>query len=100
MRRAARTDANQSDAVKALRDAGISVKVVSETKKFCDLVCGFRGANILIELKDGKLPPSERKLTGPEQEFHDTWGGQIDVATSPEEAVMIVLTHAKKMGVL
>lgn len=98
MRRAAKVDTNQPAVVKALRDIGVSVKIVSETKSFCDIVAGFRGCNILLEIKN--LDGKGDALTAGEKEFHDTWAGQISVVTSPEEAQMAVLNHAKKMGVL
>jgi hypothetical protein len=98
--RAAKVDGNQADIVKALRDIGVSVKITSELKGFVDLVCGYRGTTTLIEVKDGSLPPSARKLTADEQKFHDAWAGQVAIANTPEEAQLIVIEHAKKMGVL
>ncbi len=93
-------DSNQPAVVKALRDIGVSVKVVSETKGFCDIIAGYRGVNVLLEIKDGSLPPSARKLTADEQAFHDTWAGQIAIVTSPEDAQLAVIEHAKIRGVL
>jgi hypothetical protein len=41
-----------------------------------------RGRNYLIEIKDGSKPPSKRKLTSDEQEWHDTWRGTVYVANN------------------
>ena len=43
-----------------------------------------------MEVKDGKKPPSARRLTPDEQEFHEKWNGVIHIVNSPEEAVMVV----------
>jgi hypothetical protein len=45
----------------------------------------------LVEVKDGSKPPSERKLTPAQVQFHAIWKGRIVVVTSPEEAVAAVL---------
>lgn len=96
-----RTDANQAATVKALRDASIAaVSTASVGGGFGDIVCGYRGLNVLLELKDGDKPASERKLTAAEQAFHDTWPGQIALVETPEAAVIAVLEYAKKMGVV
>ena len=99
MRTAARTDSNQQDVVKALRSAGMTAAITSALGAgFPDLVVGYRGINIMLELKDGDKVPSKQALTIAEQEFHATWGGQIAVVSSAEEAVMAVIEHAKDRG--
>ena len=91
MRRAARTDANQAEIVKALRAIGASVHDTSAVGQgFPDLVAGFRGRNWLIECKDGRKPPSARKLTPDQIEFKAAWRGHWAVVNSPEEALEIV----------
>ena len=40
---------------------------------FPDLVVGFMGRIYLLEVKDGSLPPSKRKLTAAEKRFHVAW---------------------------
>ena len=90
-RRAAKVDANQSEIVTALRDAGVSVYACHAVGAgFPDLVCGYQGVNHLLEVKDGSKPPSARKLTRDQTVFHMTWNGQVDVVTSPEEALAAV----------
>lgn len=91
MRRAARVDANQNEIVQALRDVGASVAVTSMIGEgFPDLVVGFRGRNYLFEIKDGSKPPSKRKLTPDEQEWHDLWRGAADVVISIDVALEIL----------
>jgi hypothetical protein len=96
-----RVDGNHGDVVKALRDAGIgAVSTASVGDGFGDVVAGFRGVNVLLEVKDGDKEPSKRRLTAAERAFHDTWPGQIAVVETPEAAVVAVLDHAKKMRVV
>lgn len=40
---------------------------------FPDLVVGFRGKTLLLELKDGSKPPSARLLTPAEDAFRVRW---------------------------
>jgi len=88
-----RTDANQTEIVKDLRRSNLAASVAitsSLGNGFCDIVVGFRGRNYLIEIKDENKPPSKRKLTEPEKEFHDAWRGQIDVAKNLDEVLVII----------
>jgi Holliday junction resolvase len=90
-RRAAAVDANQTEIVAALRKAGASVAITSGVHSgFPDIVAGFRGVNYLIEIKDGKKPPSKQALTSDQVEFHAAWRGQIAVARTVEEAFEII----------
>lgn len=83
MRRAARTDENQPEIVKALRKIGARVHITSALGGgFPDLCCAYRGKNVLIEVK----MPGE-KLTRDQVEFVATWGGEMHIVESPEEAV-------------
>lgn len=85
--RTARTDTNQKEIVEYLRSKGVSVATTASIGDgFPDIVCGFRGKNILLEIKDGSRSPSEQKLTPKQQIFHLTWRGQIAVVNSPETA--------------
>ncbi len=92
--RAKRTDANQVDIVKALREIGCSVAVTSGAGDgFPDIVAGRGKKNWLIEIKDGNKPPSAQKLTTDQVRFHSEWKGQIDIVTSVDEAVNLVLKY-------
>lgn len=69
MRRAARVDANQAAIAEALRSCGATVQLIHTVGKGCpDLLVGFGGINLLLEVKDGSKPPSKRKLTPDESE--------------------------------
>jgi Holliday junction resolvase len=84
----ARVDDNQKQIVKHLRDHGVSVAITSAAKKgFPDLVCGYQGKNVMLEIKDGSKPESAQRLTQDQQVFHAAWQGQIAVVNSPETAI-------------
>ena len=90
MRRAAAVDANQAEIVAALRGAGASVLLLHQVGGGCpDILVGHRAlaGNALMEIKDGSKPPSARRLTPAEQEFFDTWRGQVCVVNSVAEAL-------------
>lgn len=70
MRRAARVDANQSAIVDALRAAGARVWIIGLP---VDLLVGHRGRLMLMEVKDGEKPPSERKKTSLQEKFFTDW---------------------------
>jgi hypothetical protein len=98
MRARGRTDSNQTDVVQAMRTAGITVQILSAVGSGCpDLLCGFRGVNVLVELKDGAKVDSKQELTFAEKVWHETWGGQCCVATSAEEAVTAVIAAVKAL---
>lgn len=78
-----RIDQNQGEIVKVLRKMGASVQIISEVGKGCpDIICGYRGVNYLIEIKNGN-----KKLTECEQEFFDNWKGQATIIRSLDEAI-------------
>ena len=88
-RRLGRRDANEGPIIDALRGMGCSVK---QTHDF-DLVVGYQGRNIIIEVKDPAKSPSARKLTPDQVKFKAEWRGQYDVAYTPEDAIHIVQKH-------
>ena len=70
MRRAARKDANHDEIVSALLQVGADVVDLSQHGDgLLDLLVGFRGVLMLIEIKDGAKPASARRLTEPQQGF-------------------------------
>lgn len=91
---AARTDTNQAEIVDALRAIGCSVQPLHTIGKGCpDLLVGYRGANWLLEVKDGRKPPSKRRLTADEKLWHLEWRGQVAVVNSVEEAIALVTQY-------
>lgn len=92
----ARVDDNQKQIVRFLRDKGVTVAITSATGRgFPDLVCGYKGKNILLELKDGNKPLSQQILTPEQRLWHHSWNGQIAVVNSPEAAWQEVEKHSK-----
>jgi hypothetical protein len=91
MRRAARVDANQEQIVSAMRACGATVRVVTQGDGLPDLLVGYRGYTILMEVKDGRKPPSARKLTEEEEKFFENWtGGMLAIVNSVEEALELL----------
>ena len=91
MRRRGKVDANQADIVRALRAIGADVQLLSDVGGGVpDLLLGYRGVNILLEVKDGRKPPSERQLTPDQVIWHRDWRGQKAVVESVGEALEAV----------
>jgi hypothetical protein len=91
-RYACRRDANEADIVAALERIGCTVARAD----IVDLIVGYRGRSLLLEIKDGSKPPSARKLTPNQLALRANWRGQYDVATSVDEAIAIVQRHTLK----
>lgn len=92
MRRAAKTDANQAAIVSALRQVGCSVLPLHAVGKGCPdlLVAQANGYMVLMEIKDGDKPPSARKLTPDQIDFHASWRSRIAVVCNVREALEAV----------
>jgi hypothetical protein len=83
MRRARRTDPNQTEIVLALRQAGVSVEVTSDIGRgFPDLVAGYHGRTFLLEIKRSTKDP----LTTHESWFRLRWNGHYAVVCSIDDA--------------
>jgi len=90
-RRAARVDDNQSEIVEALRNAGASVQSLAATGKGCpDLLVGYRGINLLMEVKDGNKPPSARRLTKDQVAWHGAWKAHVYIVKNKQEAIQLL----------
>lgn len=88
---ARRVDDNQGEIVLALRAAGATVRVVSQGDGLPDLLVGYMNHTILMEVKDGKKPPSAQKLTTAEEKFHREWtGGTCVIVNSIESALQVL----------
>ena len=89
--RAKRVDANQKETVDALRSVGALVAITSALGNgFPDIVVGFRGRLYLVEIKDGRSPPSATKLTKDEQAFHTKWAGYVHIIYSIDDALTLI----------
>ena len=88
---AARKDGNQTQIVTELRQCGIDVEITHTLGNgFGDIVCGWRERNYIFEIKDPAQPPSKRRLTKDEEEFHREWGGQIDIILTTVDALKVM----------
>jgi len=86
VRRAARVDENQGEIVAALRRAGCSVLSLAPIGKGApDILAGYRGKNVLLEVKRPK-----GKLNDQQKEFRDQWRGDLCVVRSVDEALMVL----------
>jgi hypothetical protein len=92
----ARIDDNQKQIVKFLREKNVTVSVTSGIGKgFPDIVCGYKGKNILLEIKDGSKFLSQQSLTPEQRIWHYEWKGQIAVVNSPEMAWEEIQKHTR-----
>ena len=89
MRRAAKVDANHTQVVMALQAAGATVQSLAAVGQGVpDLLVGFQGKTLLMEVKDGQKPPSHRRLTEQQITWHGAWrGGPIAVVDGVEAAL-------------
>jgi hypothetical protein len=91
MRRAARVDSNHGEIVSTLRRLGATVQDASRMGGgFPDLVVGFRGRTLLVEVKDSAKPPSARQLTPDQERWHSRWRGQVCIVSSVDEALALL----------
>ena len=92
MRRAAKIDANQTQVVEALRAAGATVQSLAAVGQGVpDLLVGFQGQTVLLEVKNGRAPPSERRLTEDQLKWHGAWrGGPLAVVDGPDAALRVL----------
>lgn len=91
MRRAAKVDSNHAAIVRQLRQVGATVQSLASQGQGCpDLLVGYRGANHLLEVKDGAKSPSKQQLTPDEARWHQEWRGQVVVVRSADEALAAV----------
>lgn len=91
MRRAAKTDANQAEIVKALRAAGCGVLDLSAVGKGCpDLLVHpptFPECRMVSLMEIKNKSGRGDKLTPAQVRFHEGWKGWIHRVTSVEEAL-------------
>ena len=92
MRRAAKKDANHAEIVKAFEKMGCSVIDVSATPCGLDILVGYGGLCMPVEIKDGSKPPSARKLTPNEAKIHARWTGGARLVKDFDDVVATVNT--------
>ena len=81
MRYAARTDANQTEIVMALRKAGAYVWVIGLP---VDLLVGYKDRTFLVEVKT----TAKKRLTSLQADFFDNWTGSTLVRIDSVEAAL------------
>lgn len=90
MRRAARRDAGEDQIVSAMQACGAYVTKINDAGRF-DLLCWYRGHTLLLEVKDGRKPPSAQALTPAEEKFHKEWpGDNLHIVNSVDSALAIL----------
>lgn len=95
MRHDKRTDANQPEIIKALKDCGVQVEVIGlpvDLLTWSRLFC----PHCKEEIKEGRVLPVEVKTEGGtftkvQVEFMAKWPGPVPVVRSPEEAVKAII---------
>jgi Holliday junction resolvase len=91
---AKRTDANQAEIVKTLRQAGADVYDLSKVGKgIPDLLVTFNGETILMEVKAN----AKSRYTPDQLKFIANWkGGPLSRVDSPESALRVIGLIEKK----
>jgi len=93
LRRAAKVDSNQKEIVAALRNSGAVVFHLHTVKNLFDLLVAHNGNVYCVEVKDGNLQPSKRKLTTGELECKrklESVGVTYHVVNSVDEALELI----------
>jgi hypothetical protein len=88
-------DANQRLIVEFLRAHGLTVFCAHAVGGgFTDLVVRLKPQKFawLVEVKDGDKPPSARKLTKAQVDFHAEWAGCVTIIENVEQAAALVST--------
>ena len=86
---ACRVDDNQKDVVSAMRAAGAYVIDTSKMGNgFPDLIVGFRGVTLLMEVKNPKTQYGRAGLNKRQKSWHAEWtGGPLSTVDGPEAAL-------------
>lgn len=89
---AAKVDRNQPEIVAALRAVGASVQPLHTVGGGTpDLLVGYRGADYLLEVKDGEAQASDQKLRATQVEWHRDWRGRpVSVVMSIPDAMAAI----------
>lgn len=92
MKRVARKDDNHNEIVDALKLHGVSVIDTSSMGGgFPDLICGFAGKTLLMEIKNPKTYYGRKGLNKNQARWKDAWiGGPYAVVDSAAAAIRAV----------
>lgn len=83
---AKKIDVNQPEIVKALREAGASVQILSAVGKGCpDILVGYNEVNYCMEIKAG-----DNGLTDDQRVWHSQWMGRVWIVRTKEQAIRII----------
>ena len=99
MRARPRKDANHTDIVGTFRQYHCNVlDTASLGNGAPDLVVAIPSKNgyinVLVEVKDGSKPPSQRRLTPDEIEFMQTWRGKYVIIESVDDVIALLREYA------
>ena len=87
-------DVNEPEIISALEAVGATVEPLPTGKGVPDLLVGYRGKNILMEVKKevvrGKVYASDVKLNAKQVIWHDCWRGQKCIVRTPQEALDVI----------
>jgi len=90
-RYARKVDGNHAEIVRALALADAMVQSIASVGAGCpDLLVGYKGRWVVMEIKDGSKPPGARRLAECQRIWHLTakrHGLPVFVVTSPQEAL-------------
>lgn len=91
LRKYARQDSNHGDIRSAFESLGCSVCDLSSLGNGCpDLLIGYGGISLPVEIKDGSKPPSARKLTPDEERFKMNWTGGYKLVENLDDVTQTV----------
>lgn len=97
MKRAAKVDGNHREIVEAFEALGCTVLSLAPMGRGVpDLLVGCGLRNFLVEVKDGSLVPSARKLTPDEHRFQKEWRGQWSLIEDVKDVVTFVKEWRKQ----
>jgi len=98
-RRAARVDNNMDAIASCFRAAGFSVcSLAMVGGGVPDLLLGFGGTNVLIEVKDSEQPLSKRRFTAAQKKWHAEWKGRAHVVETVEQALLLIHLYRKAIA--
>lgn len=92
-------DANHGYLVKFFRACGALVDDVSDLSGLgYDIIVCYAGETVMVEIKDGSKPPSQRRLTESEEAAKARWGKKFAVIEDEEQAKGLLDSMARYSG--